>query len=191
MNEDQTIEPIACPPAVVWTCRCTAAVMGCLSAWAMYSSAGFYRRGLPGDTTGAAATLVMALMLLASSGYLIRHARQKRPSHQAGATTLKIISFFAFPIGAVAIWGAACFLWDAFVILNHDYIHLGDFGTYTRIEGSSPFSVMMSSFIAFVAFGTLGTFLSWFSVCFFARRSAKAAENFKQPNPYRPPVEAG
>ena len=165
--------------------------MACLSVWPMYSSVGFCRRGLPGDAAAAAATLIMALMLLGASGYLIRLARKKQQSHQTRATTLKVMAFFAIPIGGVTVWGAACFLWDALVILNHDYIHLGDFGTYTRIEGASQFSVMMSSFFAFLAFGTLGTFLCWFSVVFLTTRSSKAAENSKQTNPYRPPVQAG
>gem|GEM_PF-3866312 len=105
--------------------------------------------------------------------------------------TLKIVPYLSLPIAAVTSWGALCFFWDGLVRLNHDYLHWGDFGTYTTSEGRTPSALMLSSFLASVVFGTLGLFLFGFSFNALFGKKKNLSGIANDSNPYSPPKEVG
>jgi hypothetical protein len=140
-----------------------AALSFCLGVWAAWSSVGFFGRGLEGDVTAGIATTLMSIMLLAAFVFFVWLARSGQMLTRTRTIRLKTVSYLALPIAAVTSWGALCFLWDGLVRLNHDYLHWGEFGTYITGEGRTPWSLMLSSFLAGIVFGALGAFLFWFS----------------------------
>lgn len=163
----------------------------CLGVWAAWSSVGFFARGLEGDVTAGIATTLMSIMLLAAFVFFVWLARSGQILTRTRTITLKTVSYLALPIAAVTSWGALCFLWDGLVRLNHDYLHWGEFGTYTTSEGHTPLSLMLESFLAGIVFGALGSFLSWFSINTLFSKKPNHVGIGNDSNPYSPPIEVG
>jgi hypothetical protein len=191
MSEDQRESRKQRSAAPAWISVAAASLSFCLGVWAAWSSVGFFARGLEGDVTTGIATTLMSIMLLAAFVFFVWLARSGQMLTRTRTITLKIVPYLALPVAAVTSWGALCFFWDGLVRLNHDYLHWGEFGTYTTSEGRTPLALMLSSFLASVVFGTLGLFLFGFSFTTLFSKKQNPAGIANDSNPYSPPIEVG
>ena len=191
MSEDHRESRKQRSAAPAWISVAAAALSFCLGGWAAWSSVEFFARRLEGDVTAGIATTLMSIMLLAAFVFFVWLARSGQMLTRTRTITLKIVPYLALPIAAVTSWGALCFFWDGLVRLNHDYLHWGEFGTYTTSEGLTPLELMLSSFLASVVFGTLGLFLFGFSFNTLFSKKQNHAGIANDSNPYSPPIEVG
>ena len=191
MSEDHRESRKLRSPAPAWISVAAASLSFCLGVGAAWSSVGFFARGLEGDVTAGIATTLMSIMLLTTFVFFVRLARRGQMLTRTRTITLKTVSYLALPLAAVTSWGALCFLWDGMVRLNHDYLHWGEFGTYTTSEGRTPLSLMLSSFLAGVVFGTLGLFVFGFSFNTLFSKKQNHVGIANDSNPYSPPIEVG
>lgn len=183
-------EPTDKPRSVAprWIALSAAAFTFVLSIPAAVAAVVFYRRGGPGD--GAAATTLIACILLVSSVFFYRVADHRNKA--LARSSSRCLTFAAIPVALLWLWAAGCFAWDTLEILNHDYLHFGEFGTYTKVEGSSAFEVMISSFAASVVCGLVGVFLVLFAAGRLLHCSSDTAVlTDDSQNPYSPPPTAG
>lgn len=174
-----------------WGYFIVALVSLCLCVWAAWSSVGFFSRGLSGDASAGIATTLLAIMLLAAFVFFVRLAAHGQLEARLRRLILRAIALVALPVAAVTSWSALCFLWDGLVRLNHDYLHWGEFGTYTRAEGSTPLSEMLSSLVASGVLGVVSVFLFWYSARRLRSQPAKSVETKSSANPYNWPGPAG